>query len=146
MKPIEAEQLCLFTLESLEEVGDDSQECSKCNIRKPLSAFSNANGGKEAGTGYLRNECQQCIYEAKQRVEELRIEYGMPDDDTYECPICLGRAEEVKQRNALTAWVIDHSHETKEFRGWLCQKCNRTLGGFKDDIHTLQRAINYLEK
>ena len=40
---------------------------------------------------------------------------------------------------------LDHEHENQTFRGWLCHKCNRALGGFDDDPNILKRALNYLE-
>ena len=41
--------------------------------------------------------------------------------------------------------VCDHDHETGKFRGWLCNRCNRTLGFVEDDIALLQKLIMYLE-
>lgn len=28
---------------------------------------------------------------------------------------------------------MDHNHSTRQFRGWLCHTCNRTLGLYNDD-------------
>ena len=38
-------------------------------------------------------------------------------------------------------WVIDHDHDTGEFRGWLCNNCNTGLGAMGDTIEGLERAI-----
>ena len=38
---------------------------------------------------------------------------------------------------------IDHDHNTNEFRGILCQSCNRFLGWFD---HNKEQAIKYLKK
>jgi len=43
------------------------------------------------------------------------------------------------------ALAADHNHETKEFRGLLCNACNRGIGYLKDDITLLQKAIDYLK-
>ncbi len=40
--------------------------------------------------------------------------------------------------------VIDHCHATGKVRGILCGHCNTSLGGFRDNQLSLQRAIKYL--
>ena len=50
--------------------------------------------------------------------------------------------EMTKVRNKLRQ---DHCHDTDTFRGWLCHKCNRALGGMDDNVPTLERAIQYVE-
>ena len=59
----------------------------------------------------------------------------------------LSTEEDVKGKGNTKngSWVLDHCHETESFRGWLCHKCNRALGGFDDDIEMLLRAKKYLE-
>ncbi len=39
---------------------------------------------------------------------------------------------------------IDHCHETDKIRGLLCNRCNKGIGNFKDDIDILASAISYL--
>lgn len=41
-------------------------------------------------------------------------------------------------------WHLDHDHDTKTLRGWLCHRCNISLGGLKDSPTVLAAAIRYL--
>ncbi len=55
----------------------------------------------------------------------------------YICAIC-------KKTDEKSA--VDHCHQTGKIRGVLCMSCNLALGFFKDDIETMQKAINYLKE
>lgn len=58
----------------------------------------------------------------------------------------------MKKRNLS----VDHEHTSADWergtkdkttiRGLLCVNCNQALGGFKDSIEILQKAISYLQK
>ena len=39
---------------------------------------------------------------------------------------------------------LDHCHVTGGFRGWLCNKCNVSIGGLGDNLDGLHRAVEYL--
>ena len=39
---------------------------------------------------------------------------------------------------------FDHNHETGEFRGWICKRCNTVLGFVKDDSELLVKLSKYL--
>ena len=135
-------QLPLFpTLEHEDLGGGEGKVCSKCNTYLSLSAFSPHSGGN-----FLRPECKSCNNELQKVRERLRQENGMPEKG-YSCPICGGDSERVKGKGHTKngPWVLDHCHDTETFRGWLCHKCNRALGGFDDDPDTLKRALEYLE-
>lgn len=56
------------------------------------------------------------------------------------CDIC-GR----HQSEFSKALVVDHDHKTGKIRGLLYDNCNHGIGNFKDNIETLQKAINYLQ-
>ena len=144
-------QSLLFDVDN-DSVNDNLVEkkaCIKCNRSLPLSAFS-----KRGGENYLRTECKECLRKQVALTNQLKKIHGLPPTD-YICPICEKNGENVvggpRQRNGKklkkipTPWVVDHDHKTKEFRGWLCHKCNRGLGTFDDDINMLWKAIEYLD-
>lgn len=41
--------------------------------------------------------------------------------------------------------VFDHCHERGNFRGWLCDRCNKVLGLVKDSASLLESMARYLE-
>lgn len=117
------------------------KQCSKCKLLLDYDCFSPCSGGS-----YLRPECRKCGYELQKERLRIKKEYGDPAKD-HKCPICLKTAEELKGvggKKAKNCWVVDHNHDTKKFRGYLCHNCNRAIGNFKDDIERLWRAIEYL--
>ena len=58
-------------------------------------------------------------------------------DQGGRCAICLG----VQESKRL---AVDHCHQTGIIRCLLCDKCNRGLGFFDDNVGNLARAIAYL--
>lgn len=55
--------------------------------------------------------------------------------------------KQLKNRNGdIKPLAVDHDHEISQIRGLLCNDCNRLLGAAKDDIETLEAAIDYLKK
>lgn len=62
------------------------------------------------------------------------------------------KGEPMKKKNLS----VDHKHTEADWargtrdkttiRGLLCVNCNQALGGFKDNVENLQRAINYLQR
>ena len=59
-------------------------------------------------------------------------------DQNNECAICKNKI----------GWeaAVDHCHNTNKIRGLLCRKCNLGLGGFKDDIEIIKKAIKYVKE
>jgi hypothetical protein len=44
------------------------------------------------------------------------------------------------------ATSLDHCHNTNEFRGWLCRRCNVGIGLIGDTLERLQAGVEYLTK
>jgi len=70
----------------------------------------------------------------------------MSDAQGGRCKICA-QPETMKNPKTGEAMMlaVDHCHTTGDVRGLLCASCNKALGGFKDSIHLLESAIQYLK-
>lgn len=55
------------------------------------------------------------------------------------------RAEKCDICSKIEMTVFDHCHDSGCFRGWICDRCNKTLGLVYDDIELLKKLISYLE-
>ena len=130
-----------FLSKQEEQHPEDFKVCTKCNSKLPVDMFSMRERG-----AYRRTECKSCMKSLQDERDEVRKTVDDPPND-HLCHICLKSKDNVIGGNRTSSpWVLDHCHKTKKFRGWLCHKCNRSLGGFDDSIETLQRAIDYLEQ
>jgi hypothetical protein len=66
--------------------------------------------------------------------------YGLkPEDVSDTCQVC-GRD------NGKRFICIDHNHDTGEFRGFLCSRCNLVLGHVQDDPQLLEKLALYLRE
>lgn len=97
-----------------------------------------------------RCECKPCRSNKAKVVTKLKKEHKSKKPSIKDsCIICLRTGEEMQNSGSFTGkrgvWTLDHNHDTNMFRGWICQHCNNGLGGFKDNIKTMQRAIEYIK-
>lgn len=108
---------------------------------------------KNKGSKYgYRNLCITCAVkrnESHPKQKEWKTDhqtkkrYGV-DAETYKrlmstskyCQIC-GKTEQL---------CYDHDHQTMEFRGVLCRGCNRSLGQLGDNVESIKRVLQYLER
>ena len=135
-----ADQLSLFQLELTQTVDIEKPHsvCPKCgfkHVRKTLN-----------DTTY----CKDCKSKSNKEVRELKKRYPYPEKGSgYCCKVC-GRSEEDlkpsygKHGKLKTVWRLDHDHETKAFRGFLCDNCNVSLGKLNEDPATFIRGAAYL--
>lgn len=118
--------------------------CKKCNKDLPLSSFGKASGGN-----YLYSECRDCSKRLSKERKIIRQNNPLADAENHSCPICERTHEQAKGTGGAklkNAWVADHDHDTKKFRGYICHTCNRGLGIFQDSTKMLENAINYLKE
>ena len=138
----------LFIIEELpEEYIEDSIICIKCDVRQPLHNFQNPRPTLNKTTGEIKRTCKSCKSGHMKIIKQLKSENPYPDND-YTCPVCSRDVVELSRhgKSKLSTWVLDHCHDTNTFRGWVCSHCNTGLGGFKDDLTTIKKAVKYLKR
>lgn len=101
-------------------------ECSKCGEKKGPDDFFRDNLKQR---GYFA-ACKACTNAARRARVEARAATPRPE----RCDICGEQART----------VFDHCHATGKFRGWLCERCNLTLGKVEDSTELLAKMISYL--
>ena len=133
---------------------------NKEHIRKIKNEYMKAHKdeyNEKARIKYSQNlsENQRYGKEYRERNKEhrkdiaLKYNFGITLDDYHQlldeqngkCAICG-----IDQKDASKMFAVDHNHETGQIRGLLCLYCNRMLGDAKDNIESLRKAIEYLEK
>ena len=77
---------------------------------------------------------REATYASKYGLSVAEVEH-LKSLQNYQCAIC--------QRSAPL--VIDHCHITGLRRGLLCRNCNLGLGQFRDNLASLERAMEYLK-
>ena len=106
---------------------------------------------------YLRGECKKCKnldqkkkYSPERRKNNhLKRLYGITLDEykqmfenqNGQCLICKTTNPTGKNKS----FHVDHDHESNKIRGLLCHSCNLMIGQAKDNVQTLQSAIEYLQ-
>lgn len=77
------------------------------------------------------------ICDVKDRYGITLEEYESRMDGVVACQCC--GATDVRMN-------YDHDHDTMEFRGVLCDKCNTGIGLLGDDINGLLNAVEYMRR
>jgi len=109
------------------------KECRKCRVVKSEDEFRKRGEGKAYGK-LLYSHCRECEKKLNKQLRELH-KLAPPKSDSCNC---CGKIEK--------RLMLDHDHKTLDFRGWLCDNCNRGLSHLGDNIEGLQRAMDYLNK
>jgi hypothetical protein len=123
--------------------------CSYCKETKPFTEF-----GIDVNTAHgYTSRCKKCLKSIRtknvvhiNKLTKIKRYNLKPEDwvlyeNSTRCKIC---GVEFNKNDRKTEKHIDHNHNTKLFRGVLCQSCNFGLGLFNDDLSKLKAAIKYL--
>jgi len=117
---------------------DDMRVCKDCHKTKPITSFyvKYYNKGDKPSYGYVCTSCKRIHADL---IQKLKTKNWPPPDTCY----CCGE----KEGNRITTkLVVDHCHQTKKFRGWICHKCNTGIGLLGDTIEGVEKAIKYLRR
>lgn len=66
----------------------------------------------------------------------------MPDRPAPAVCECCGQPP----RSSYSKLVVDHCHDTKTFRGWLCDQCNTAAGMIGDSAEGARKLLTYLSR
>ena len=123
-----------------------SKICRVCGQEKDDSEFrlTRLFKGRDEGA-YYRSECSKCEDLAKK--QRLQAKKNAPPEPER-CECCGKKNIESlvvgEKRCSKNKLLVDHCHETGEFRGWICRNCNQGIGKLGDDVEGLVKALNYL--
>lgn len=130
-----------------------AKTCSTCRVEKLVADFyPKARGAVYSGASGFNAKCKACvkIENAARKTNGKRLLecYGLSLEQWNEmfikqngcCAVCLRHQTEVPKQRLQ----VDHNHETGKIRGLLCGPCNMAIGLFRDDTHSLSKAIQYL--
>lgn len=105
-----------------------------------MAARRSTEHGKAVDKGYRSSE------EARRRSAErqaqkvspgLEISMELFRTKTKNCQICGSEERQI---------VFDHCHSNHHFRGWLCHRCNLTIGLYSDNPVVFDKMAKYLRQ
>lgn len=113
--------------------------------REYMKQYHEKNKDRERNAARERYRANPQKYRDKQRARY----YGVTPEECetllqaqgHRCAIC--RADQAQGRGH---WHLDHDHNTKKVRGFLCKNCNNGLGFFGDNPERLEQAAAYVRR
>ena len=118
-----------------------------CN---PQCNIDRQNNNKEYKRNYYQKRRE--YYVALNVSNGRKRRYGLTED-TYQqmlqdqnslCYIC-NEPETGYSRSKVKQLSVDHCHKTGKVRKLLCDRCNRGLGHFQDNVLLMEKAVRYLK-
>ena len=125
------------------DVGEDGKTCIKCNTYLPHESFEWFSGANT----WRRPECKRCRGESRRVIDALK-KCTTPQSKNHTCQISEKNLKKISLNKSkhMSSFVMDHDHEKKMFRGWLCHNCNSALGMLRDNPDVIMRAYKYLKE
>lgn len=136
--------LCEFFCRKVFKLGGYSPKCKLCYVdRKEKLQIYNQRRKTEKDI-WRKNNLSKMNFS---KMKHVLKKYGATIENYLDqkkiqndsCAICKTKEIDLDRR-----LVIDHCHKTMNFRGLLCDRCNRAIGQFEDNVDLLQSAINYI--
>lgn len=125
-----------------DKIEKQSKVCNYCSDLKPLTAFSK---NKNCHDGH-DTRCKECRRTRARLVDGLKRR-APPKPKACDCCGYSPDKEQdkIKGRKHFPLG-LDHDPVTKEFRGWLCNNCNRAIGCMGDSLEGVRRVTTYLQR
>lgn len=133
----------------------DSSTCLQCDNERSLARAGDPRrkeiarnyANKKRGKVYAPDiratktrESRRYLNRHRVRMREQHRKYmGLPEATRPAPATCECCGKPCKR-----ALSLDHCHETGEFRGWLCRKCNSAIGMLGDNVEGVTLALYYL--
>ncbi len=115
--------------------------CSKCYYKE----WSLKNKDKRAEATRRMKERDRPRVNNRRLINKYKRVFDISEEESEKLLAKRGTACDIcNSDNFGRALHLDHCHETNEIRGFLCQKCNNSLGLLNDSIEILESAIAYL--
>ena len=136
--------------------------CTKCSEKKDEMEFNLMGRLRKNGTPDRRSHCKICVAKhQRQWIKKNRCIIALQNSRAVarRCGVTSCNATPGELEVALTDYCaicgvpeiecstrlhMDHDHRTGDFRGWLCNKCNRMLGLGGNSPEILERGAMYL--
>lgn len=129
--------------ESGASVGSRMKRLGSCLVigcEKPIRSLGLCSGH------YKKSRGERPTKEARNRAMIKMYGISMDEYDTLlinqegVCAICHGLCKSGRRLH------VDHCHKTGKVRQLLCDRCNRGIGVFNDNISLMVSAVEYLKK
>jgi len=108
----------------------ETKVCAKCNQEKCMYDFNKksytSNGYSWSGHDH---RCKICKYEDK--LLRIRLNKGFSSFKTNYCECCGDTRSEI---------MLDHDHDSLQFRGFVCKSCNLNLGYSGDTFESIMKS------